>query len=200
MKTLNDFHYNYIFKRRVDQLSNQIASLIPIGSSFLDVGCGNGNITSRISKLSSSKAEGLDVFLREDCKIPVSCFDGKQIPFADKSFDFCIFVDVLHHTENISQLIKEAMRVSKNGVIIKDHLVNGKLSYETLKLMDDVGNKRFGVNLPYNYYTYDNWMKTFSECNLKVDHWKTNLNLYPFPLNLLFDRKLHFISKLSRTI
>jgi ubiquinone/menaquinone biosynthesis C-methylase UbiE len=150
-KVVDILHKNIVFDRRTVRLSTHIRSLMQPGKAVLDVGCGDGTISSMIAADGSVTVRGIDVLLRETTKIPVSLFDGKKIPFEDGSFDYVLFIDVLHHTDNIQELLSEALRVAKIGVIIKDHFCNNKLDYLFLKFMDDVGNKRFNVSLPYNY-------------------------------------------------
>jgi hypothetical protein len=107
-----------------------------------------------------------------------------------------MFSDVLHHTAEPRELLCEASRVARNAVAIKDHLLSGMLAGPTLAFMDRVGNRRFGVALPYNYWTRAQWMAAFSELSLVPEVWDQKLELYPFPASLVFDRSLHFVAKL----
>ena len=58
---------------------------------------------------------------------------------------------MLHHVkkEDLKTLFKEAIRVSKKYIIIKDHYYKNSLDYLILKIYDYIGNKPYGVNLPY---------------------------------------------------
>jgi SAM-dependent methyltransferase len=141
--------------------------------------------------------EGLDVLVRDKTYISVNQFDGKKIPFQDNSFDTVIVIDVLHHTDDPKQLMREMKRVAKKNILIKDHTLSGFLAKETLKLMDYVGNSHYGVRLPYNYLTENEWTAIFKELNLTVHQWEDDLHLYPMPWTWLFDRKLHFIANLT---
>ena len=44
-------------------------------------------------------------------KIPIKLYNGKKLPFKDGVFDKTLFVYMLHHTENIVNLLEEAKRV-----------------------------------------------------------------------------------------
>jgi len=94
-------------------------------------------------------------------------------------------------------LISEAGRVARKAVIIKDHLSENALDHWTLRLMDWVGNAPHGVVLPYNYAPRKDWETWFEKAGLKVDVFDTDVPLYPFPLNLVFGRKLHFVARLT---
>jgi hypothetical protein len=82
-------------------------------------------------------------------------------------------------------------------MLIKDHVLEGFLAESTLRFMDDVGNARHGVTLPYNYWTQRRWESVLSELALPVEAWTRKLGLYPWPASWLFDRSLHFIARLD---
>jgi hypothetical protein len=94
-------------------------------------------------------------------------------------------------------LLREAARVARQAVIIKDHTRDGLLAEPTLRFMDWIGNARHGVVLPYNYWRKEAWLKAFDDLDLRITSWNDRLNLYSPPLGLLFDRSLHFISRLE---
>ncbi len=199
MRLLDYIHGQLVFKRRVRVLSSSIAKLTPQNSTILDIGCGDGLIDKRIiEQRPDIKITGLDILVREKTFVEVIKFDGESIPFQDNQFDCAMFIDVLHHTTDPMILLKEAKRIAKKFIIIKDHLRDGFLSNETLKLMDWVGNARHNVVLPYNYWQKKQWEKAFFELNLKPIAYNTKLNLYPFPINMFFERNLHFLALLQK--
>jgi hypothetical protein len=95
--------------------------------------------------------------------------------------------------------LREALRVARHGVVIKDHLVEGPLAWPTLRFMDRVGNRRHGVALPHNYWTRSQWDGAFRELGLASSAWRGRLGLYPAPASLLFERSLHFLAYLRPT-
>lgn len=191
--------HSVAFSRRVRILASRISSLLPQGAKVLDVGCGDGTIDSLIMKNRPDVSiSGIDVFLRGSTQIPVTSFDGLTIPYAPETFDAVLLVDVIHHAEAPEMLLQEAMRVSIDTVIIKDHTKNGLLAGSTLKLMDWVGNARHGVNLPYNYWTKRQWEKTLKKLGLSAQYWDDRIKLYAWPATLIFDRSLHFIASLKK--
>jgi hypothetical protein len=64
--------------------------------------------------------------------------------------------------------------------------------------MDRIGNARYGVALPYNYWSRRQWQNAFEALALDVRVWKRRLQLYPVPLNWVFGRSLHFISVVAQ--
>ena len=193
-------HERYIAPRRVGILAGLLAPLLPESGRVLDVGCGDGAVSQAILRLRPDlHIEGIEVLSRGTPEISVSAYDGKHIPFSDKSFDAVMFVDVLHHAADPAQLLREGARVASKCVVIKDHTPEGFLAFTTLRFMDRVGNTRHGVALPYNYWRREQWQQEFHRVGLSPVIWKDSLRLYPWPASLLFDRSLHFVSRLDES-
>src|SRR3954468_1814684 len=132
---LDRLHGGSIYPRRVERLSAALAPAFASRAHVLDVGSGDGHIASLIARLRPDiDIQGIDVLARPQSAIPVQLFDGTTIPFADKSFDRVMFVDVLHHTDDPSVLLREARRVARGTVVIKDHLREGFAADSTLRL------------------------------------------------------------------
>jgi len=191
-------HGRYIHNRRARVLSNSMASLIPEYFQVLDVGCGDGLLAHLIAqKRPDLKLTGVDVLLRDRGYIPVAQFDGQSLPYGDASFDAVMFVDVLHHAENPMILLREAARVARRIIVIKDHTMEGFLAGPTLRFMDYIGNARYGVALPYDYWRRQEWLDTFVTLGLKVDVCISQLRIYPWVASWIFDRTLHFAARLN---
>ncbi len=197
MTILGHLHQNLVFDRRTRVLSGRIAGLLEDNSQVLDIGCGDGTISSLIAATSrNTEVKGIDILVRQATKIPVTEFNGFDIPYDDQSFDYAILIDVLHHSDDPLRLMAEASRVARKGVIIKDHLRRGIISEWLLRLMDWVGNARHGVVLPYHYFNSSEWQQSFEQLNLEAQVWDDDCQLYGAPLEWLFGGKLHFIAKM----
>ena len=193
-------HRALVFQRRVRILAEITASQIAHGARVLDVGCGDGTIGSLIAQLRPDiSIQGVEFLVRAGCKIECQSFDGFTLPFPDNSFDVCLFVDVLHHTEDPGVLLREAVRVSRSFVLIKDHLDENAIDNLTLRFMDWVGNRPHGVVLTYNYQNRKQWTEQFSDSGLSEVNWTTQVPLYAWPLRLLVGSRLHFVSLLRKT-
>jgi SAM-dependent methyltransferase len=170
---------------------------MPRNASVLDLGSGDGRLARLVSdKRPDISIQGIDTSVREGTAIPVEKFDGISIPYGEGSFDVVMFVDVLHHTNDPMILLHEAVRVARQAILVKDHLLEGAFAYSTLRFMDWVGNARHGVALPYNYWRPAEWHGAFDRLGLSVSCWESNLKLYGFPADLIFGRSLHFIAVL----
>jgi SAM-dependent methyltransferase len=196
MSLLSKMHGACVHGRRVKVLASHFARVIPQAArTVLDVGCGDGMLASELQKLRPGlMIHGVDVLARPKAAIAVTIFDGTHLPFGNGEFDAVLFADVLHHTNDPRVLLREAARVARQGVAIKDHLNQGVLAFRTLSFMDWMGNAAHGVALPYNYWRPDQWAEALRELGLRTLSWETRLGLYPWPTGLLFERFLHFVA------
>ena len=188
-----------IFQERIRVISSQIADLLDPGEMVLDLGCGDGTLARKIvDQVPGLRIVGADTIPRSSVAIDFSLYDGVRLPFGDGAFDGVILVDVLHHTENPAAVLAEALRVSRRFLVIKDHLREGWLARPTLRIMDWVGNARYGVDLPYNYLNQKEWDGLFAQLDVTPLVWRDRIGLYRTPLNWFFERSLHFIARLER--
>ncbi len=193
------WHHTFVFQRRARVLAEMLDAQIAQGASVLDIGCGDGTISSLVAELRPDiSVRGVETLMRSGSRIEVQPFDGSTLPFADSSFDVCLFVDVLHHSKDVSVLLREACRVARSFVLIKDHLDENFIDDVTLRIMDWVGNRPHGVHLTYNYQSRKQWAEHFSRCRLAEVSWTTQIPLYPLPFSLLVGRELHFVSLLRK--
>lgn len=195
---IGKLHKRLVFNRRAGVLAGHLGKMIPPSAKVLDVGCGDGSIAKLLlEERSDISIQGIDILQRSDLQIPVALYDGKLIPFPDKSFDTVIFVDVLHHAADPLALLMEARRVARNCIIIKDHNSDGLTAGLTLAFMDWIGNAPHGVALTYDYWPKRRWLTVFADVGLRVADYRGRLGLYPVPANWLFERNMHFISRLE---
>jgi SAM-dependent methyltransferase len=185
------------FRRRAYVLSRALATAVPGRGTVLDLGCGDGQIAFSLMRLRPDlKIEGVDIVPRNKTLIPVRQYDGVTLPYEDKSFDFVTIVDVLHHTTDPVPVLREACRVARQGVVIKDHLREGILAQATLSVMDWFGNFGDGVPMPYNFLSRAEWQAAFFASRLEMVTNTEKLGLYLPPLSWICDRQLHFVGLL----
>jgi len=198
MRAFERTHNAYAYDRRVDRLADHIAALLPDHAEVLDVGCGDGMLGRLVGQRRTDVSlTGIDVLVRPETALPVQSFDGSHIPLEDDSVDAVMFVDVLHHTDDPMVLLREAKRVARRAIVVKDHIRSGLLAGSTLRFMDRVGNARHGVALPYNYWTRPQWSEAVDALALRVEDWRTDLRIYPPPADWIFGRSLHFAARFS---
>ncbi|MEI6684339.1 MAG: class I SAM-dependent methyltransferase [Bacteroidota bacterium] len=198
MDIISMLHEKTVYRRRINKLVELISSVLPQEASVLDIGCGDGRIDALINRYRPQvEIQGIDIMTRKVSFISVREFNGTTIPYEDNSFDIVILVDVLHHAYDQVSLLKEAARVTRDCILIKDHLNEGIFSRTTLKFMDYIGNARHGVSLPYNFLNSREWGELYEQAGLCEVLITRELSLYPWPFNWVFGRNLHFFSRLT---
>jgi hypothetical protein len=64
--------------------------------------------------------------------------------------------------------------------------------------MDEVGNRRHGVALPYRYWNQRQWSDAIDGLRLRREVWDVGgLGLYPPPFSLVFGDHLHVLARLG---
>lgn len=88
----------------------------------LDVGCGTGNIASKLTRLGIPNIYGLDlsnnmlkVAQKNDTKITYVHGDSENLPFQDNFFDLIIYNSSLHHFPSYVKSLEESCRVLRDG-------------------------------------------------------------------------------------
>ena len=105
-------------------LIRKIASLIPPGSSVLDVGCGNGRLLRNLKEEKHCTCVGLDIsdsmiLMLKKVGTKGICSKLPDIPLRQNYFDVVLAAEVLEHLDNPVDTIKEMSRVVKpDGLII----------------------------------------------------------------------------------
>jgi SAM-dependent methyltransferase len=195
MSVLGQIHEACIYGRRIRRLSELLAELIPSSCSLLDVGCGDGRLARELlDKRPDLRIEGVDVLVRDRVWLPVQAFDGMNLPYRESSVDGVMLIDVLHHTRDPLALLREALRVSRRWLIVKDHVLKGPAAAWRLRFMDYIGNSHHAVALPYNYLATGEWNELHRVLDLRVAAEVKQLGLYPRPFDYLFGAGLHFVA------
>jgi SAM-dependent methyltransferase len=196
MRVFDAMHQHLVLHRRARRLAELLSDFIPLQSTVLDVGSGDGQIASLLLGQRPDLAiQGIDLDVRKQTSIPVAQFDGKTLPFGDSSFDTVLLVDVLHHTTDGLALLREAVRVARTSLVLKDHIREGVCAGARLRFMDYVGNARHGVALPFNYWTGVQWREAEGVLGLTKIEERRKLDLYPWPADYIFGALLHFIAR-----
>ena len=191
-------HQSHANQRRIETLAAHLDRLAPQNARLLDVGCGDGRVGNTLQQRRPDiRYEGIEVVVREGSAIAVSRFDGLHIPFDDDAFDGVVLIDVLHHAADPVALLREAMRVSRAHLYIKDHRSDGLFARATLRFMDRVGNEGHAMDMPHDYWSEAKTRAVWAELGLEVEEFTQDVNLYAWPASLVFGRSLHYFTRLA---
>ena len=145
-----------------------LAHLTP-GQSVLDIGTSDGKLASELlRKEPTLKITGIDPHPRATSHIPVIEAHGYDLPFGSDAFDTVMMVDVLHHDLHPERILREAMRVARGRILIKDHYWTTALDRAVLRLSDYLGNRAYDIPLPYNYLHLEQWSALFDSVGVRV--------------------------------
>ena len=164
-----------ISENRDNAILDNLDSFLNGEKKVLDLGCGDGRLSEKISEKYGVKVHGVDVFDSGEKNIDFSLFDGKKIPFKNNSFDSVFIFDVLHHTKNPEDLLDEVFRVSKKSVIIKDHFYENNFDLFLLKIFDFLGNLFPYSKTPFNFKSKKEWKKMFKNFDYETIEWRAKV-------------------------
>lgn len=156
-------------RARMKHLPPRLLRHIDEDSTILDVGSGDGRLAQRlIDERPALTIAGAEIGRPPVIHIPTVRYDGRHLPFPDDAFDMVMLIDVLHHDEAQEAVLREAARVARRKVLIKDHYWVSRLDRAILSLSDYLGNKANGVPLPYEFLRLEQWNDLFFRVGLRV--------------------------------
>lgn len=139
----------------------RICQFLSINDKILDLGCGSCCLTQKI-KDKGYNIVGIDVVNESKCYNPV-IFDGKVIPFNDKSFDVTICAFVLHHIVNCEDMLDEMIRVTKKYILIFEDTPSCDIDQY---LCSQHAKSHWGTSNCFK--NIDEWLKVFNKKGLRV--------------------------------
>ena len=135
-----------------------IAAWIPRGASVLDLGCGDGSLLRYLKEARAVRGYGVEI---NDPDI-VSCIaNGVNViqndlesglsDFEDGSFDFVILSQTLQATRHTEALIREMLRVGREGIVSFPNFGYWKNRLNVL-----LGHMPVSSELPYQWFDTPN--------------------------------------------
>ncbi len=135
-----------------------IGALGPVASA-IDVGAGDGwYARSLMDDGVVARCTPVDVTRRAGTVLEPLLYDGRRLPFDDRSTDLVYAVDVVHHADVPADLLKEMARVARRWIVLKDHTYVTASGRMALALLDELGNRRFGIPSPGRYQRAWEWL------------------------------------------
>ena len=175
-----------------------IARLLPRSGacSMIDIGAGDGFLGSILEQhRPETSIVGVETHIRQlrrpDFKM--AKFDGLSAPFADKAFDYALLCNVLHHAHDQGALLREALRLARRGVIIKDHLAETRYQHAQLAVLDVLGNRRFGASTVGRYLSTEEWNALFQDTGARLIERLEGLWFRKGPLRAIFGNHLEIM-------
>ena len=145
-----------------------LTSLGPIREA-VDVGAGEGWYAKRlVDEGVVGRCQAVEVVRRQHSFVEPVLYDGRRLPMDDQSATLVYAVDVVHHAEDPNVLLHEMARVSSRWIMLKDHTYRSTVGRLTLAVMDEIGNRRFGISSPGHYQAEWSWLVTLRSRGFSV--------------------------------
>ena len=165
-KLIRNFIFNNFSKSWAREKYNRIEIFLNKDDLLLDLGAGKCALSWKL-KQEGYNTTPVDVQDLSFCsEIEPIIYDGKNLPFADNSFDKVLLLTVLHHIPEPEIVIREALRVADELIIIEDVYTNQLHKYLTF-FTDSLFNFEF-IGHPHSNKTENEWEKLFKDLKLKI--------------------------------
>lgn len=193
-----DVHHRWVRLPRVDLVADALAGLGGDARTCLDVGPGDGLVGQAIERRLGGPVIGVDVSPQSDSAIDVVPFDGETLPFEAGAFDAVILADVLHHAASPDALLREALRVARCAVLVKDHFAFGPVSRAILRVLDEVGNAQQGIGVRGTYLSPAAWLDLVARAGGAVTGQVWPLHIHRSPIHHVTRDELQFAARVER--
>ncbi len=147
---------------RINPIVDSFSSAITPHSRILDIGAGKGLLAQEITRRFSARVTMVDVAQYNQTLLPLIVCDSRALAFAENSFDFAILSFVLHHTPKPDVILREALRVAPQVVVVEND-VHGKIRGALTQAIDSWPALRYGTPPCYFAWTRDEWLKLFKQ-------------------------------------
>jgi len=165
-KLIRNFIFNKFSKSWAFKKFNRIEGFLDKNDLLLDLGAGKCALSWKL-KEEGYNTTPVDVQDLSFCsEIEPIIYNGKKLPFANNSFDKVLLLTVLHHIPKPELVIKEALRVADELIIIEDVYSNPLQKYLTF-FTDSLFNFEF-IGHPHSNKTEEEWQKIFDNLDLKI--------------------------------
>jgi methionine biosynthesis protein MetW len=135
-----------------------IAAWIPQGSSVLDLGCGDGSLLRYLRETRGVRGYGVEIndtnvaaCIANHVNVIQSDLESGIADFESNSFDFVILSQTLQATRHTEALMKEIVRVGREGIVSFPNFGYWKNRLQVL-----LGNMPVSKELPYQWYDTPN--------------------------------------------
>ena len=158
--------FQKIVRRRSQTVVNRILPFLKNSKKILDIGSGTGDVAFLLGK-HGKNVTPVDVSdFHGPRLVKTTIYDGRVLPFPNKSFDIAMLLMVMHHTPNPEIVFDEASRVARELVIIETSYTTPINRWFTI-VSDALGNLR--LKAFWSSYKSDfEWRELFARKKFEI--------------------------------
>jgi SAM-dependent methyltransferase len=158
-------------RRRLEKIQAHV-----VGKSLLDVGAAEGWAGEWAQAQLGLQVDLVDVVDLNRTDLPLHLYDGRHLPFPDKSYDTVMLLLVLHHCDDPSRVLAESVRVARKRIIITESICRTRAGRAFLTFLDKGFNgfRSTGAMSPaLHFKTVREWRVFFTQHGLasKAEAW-----------------------------
>ena len=162
-----------------DRLTMQaIASLVPVASRVLDLGCGDGELLAHLQAARGCSGYGVEIddanvlaCVRRGVNVIQLNLDEGLVMFDDASFDVVLQIDTLQHLRNAETMLRETARVGRVGIVAFPNFGHWPNRLSVLR-----GRMPVTKRLPYQWYDTPN-IRVGTHADFEVLALRNGLNI-----------------------
>ena len=159
--------FSIVYEKAAGRMANDCRDFIGKGDRILDLGCGSAIVAKKFERFFQAEVAGIDIVDNRVEKIDFKLFDGRALPFEDKSFDDVLIAYVLHHCQEPLMTLSEAKRVARKRIIVYEDLPDGWWGKIRCKIHGNLFNIFFQKNRAQcKFLDQKGWEKVFKELGL----------------------------------
>jgi len=135
-----------------------IAAWIPKGASVLDLGCGDGELLRFLKETRDTRGYGVEISdpnivacIRNGVSVVQGNLESGLSGFESNAFDFVLLSQTLQATRHTEKLVKEMLRVGREGIVSFPNF-----GYWKNRLNILLGHMPVSEALPYLWYNTPN--------------------------------------------
>jgi ubiquinone/menaquinone biosynthesis C-methylase UbiE len=147
---------------RANTIIASFASLIEPNRAILDIGAGKGLLAEEMTRRFNARVTMVDVAKYNQSALPLTVCDSCALAFADNSFDYALLSFVLHHSKNPEAILREALRVAREVIVIEND-VRGAARQWLTRAIDSLPAIQYGTPPCYIAQPRDAWVKLFAQ-------------------------------------
>jgi methionine biosynthesis protein MetW len=136
-----------------------VAAWVPQGASVLDLGCGDGELLTRLQAERSVIGYGVEIddagvlaCLQRGLNVLQADIEGGLNLFADAQFDVVILSQTLQATRHTEALVREVLRVGKSAIVTLPNFGHWSVRWQ----LGIGGRMPVSKRLPYQWYDTPN--------------------------------------------